>query len=164
MPGVRLCAWPLNKAFYQGLIAGFWLLFGGSGVASEEVRPMPNVWGCLLYASNTPSPVQAPDRINPFDKTLEEETGFKSLQRVGENQTAMVAGREGVLTFPGELRVQITNLSQERDGRLLVALQVFRGNKELLLTQARLREGVPLFIRGPAWRQGELIIAVVIGS
>jgi hypothetical protein len=164
MPGVRLCAWPLNKVSYQGLIAGLWLLFGSVGVSSEQGRPMPSVWGCLLYASNTPSPVQAPDRINPFDKTLEEETGFKSLQRVGENQTAMVAGRDGVLTFPGELRVTITNLSQERDGRLLVALQVYRGNKELLLTQARLREGVPLFIRGPAWRQGELIIAVVIGS
>lgn len=162
MPGVRL--WPLSRASYQGLIAGLWLLFGSIGVSSEQVRPMPNVWGCLLYASNTPTPVQAPDRINPFDKTLEEETGFKSLQRVGENQTAMVAGRDGVLTFPGDLRVTITNLSQERDGRLLVALQVYRGNKELLLTQARLREGVPLFIRGPAWRQGELIIAVVIGS
>lgn len=163
MLGVKLCAGRLGKASYYRLIFGVWLLLAGAEVSSAQVQPMPNVWGCLLYASNAPSPVQAPDRINPFDKTLEEETGFKSLERVGENQTAMVAGRDGVLTFPGELRVMITNLSQERDGRLLVALQVYRGTKELLLTQARLRQGVPLFIRGPAWRQGELIIAVVIG-
>jgi hypothetical protein len=162
MPGVELCAVRLSKPFCWQLIVGIWFVLIGVGVSPGQAPPV--IWGCLLYASNSPSPAQAPDRINPFDKTLEEETGFKSLQRVGQNQTVMVAGRDGILTFPGELRVTITNLSQERDGRLLVGLQVYQGNKELLLTQARLREGVPLFIRGPAWRQGELIIAVVIGS
>jgi hypothetical protein len=124
----------------------------------------PNVWGCLLYASNSPAPVQTPGRLNRYDKKLEQETGFSSLQTLGENQTQFAAGRSGVLTFPGDLRITVTSISRGPDGKILVGLELFRGEKQLLLTQAKLNQGSPLFIRGPAWRQGELIIAVVVGS
>jgi hypothetical protein len=123
-----------------------------------------NVWGCLLYASNSPATVQTPGRLNRYDKKLEQETGFSSLQTLGENQAQFTAGRNGVLTFPGDLRVTVTSLSRGPDGKIIVGLELFRGDKQLLLTQAKLNQGSPLFIRGPAWRQGELIIAVVVGS
>ena len=131
---------------------------------SARAEPMPaNVWGCLLYASNSPDPVQTPVRLSRYDKKLEQETGFSSLRTLGENQAQFVAGRNGVLTFPGDLRVAVTSLSRGPDGKILVGLELFRGDKQLLLTQAKLNQGSPLFIRGPAWRQGELIIAVVVG-
>jgi hypothetical protein len=123
-----------------------------------------NVWGCLLYASNSPAPVQTPGRLNRYDKKLEQETGFSSLQTLGENQAQFTGGRNGVLTFPGDLRVNVTSISRGADGKIVVGLELFRGDKQLLLTQAKLSQGSPLFIRGPAWRQGELIIAVVVGS
>jgi hypothetical protein len=123
-----------------------------------------NVWGCLLYASNSPAPVQTPGRLNRYDKKLEQETGFSSLQTLGENQAQFTGGRNGVLIFPGDLRVNVTSISRDADGKILVGLELFRGEKQLLLTQAKLNQGSPLFIRGPAWRQGELIIAVVVGS
>jgi len=106
--------------------------------------------------------VQTPVRLSAYGKRLEQETGFTSLQTIGENQAQLTPGRGGVLTFPGELRVVVTSVSRERDGKLVVGLELFRGEKELLLTQAKLNQGSPLFIRGPAWRQGELIIAVVV--
>ena len=123
-----------------------------------------NVWGCLLYASNSPAPVQTPGRLNRYDKKLEQETGFSSLQTLGENQAQFTGGHSGILTFPGDLRVTVTSISRDADGKILVGLELFRGEKQLLLTQAKLNQGSPLFIRGPAWRQGELIIAVVVGS
>lgn len=123
-----------------------------------------NVWGCLLYASNSPAPGQTPGRLTRYDKKLEQETGFSSLQTLGENQAVFTVGRSGVLTFPGDLRVAVTSISRGSDGKILVGLELFRGDKQLLLTQAKLNQGSPLFIRGPAWRQGELIIAVVVGS
>jgi hypothetical protein len=134
---------------------------------SLPVRAEPgtaNVWGCLLYASNSSAPVQTPGRLNRYDKKLEQETGFSSLQTLGENQAQFTGGHSGVLTFPGELRVTVTSISRGADGKILVGLELFRGEKQLLLTQAKLNQGSPLFIRGPAWRQGELIIAVVVGS
>ena len=123
-----------------------------------------DVWGCLLYASNSPAPVQTPGRLNRFDKKLQQETGFTSLQTLGENQAQFTAGRNGTLTFPADLRVTVTSISRGADGKIVVGLELFRGEKQLLLTQAKLNQGSPLFIRGPAWRQGELIIAVVVGS
>ena len=123
-----------------------------------------SVWGCLLYASNSAAPVQTPGRLNRYDKKLEQETGFSSLQTLGENQAQFTGGRIGILTFPGELRVHVTSISRGPDGKILLGLELFRGDKQLLLTQAKLNQGSPLFIRGPAWRQGELIIAVVVGS
>ena len=132
---------------------------------STRADPIPaNVWGCLLYASNSPAVAQTPGRLNRYDKKLEQETGFSSLQTLGENQAQFAAGHNGVLTFPGDLRVNVTSLSRGPDGKILVGLELFRGEKQLLLTQAKLNQGSPLFIRGPAWRQGELIIAVVVGS
>jgi len=124
----------------------------------------PDVWGCLIYASNSTAPVQTPGRLNRYDKKLEQETGFSSLQTLGENQAQFTGGHSGVLTFPGDLRIAVTSISRSPDGKILVGLELFRGEKQLLLTQARLNQGSPLFIRGPAWRQGELIIAVVVGS
>ena len=123
-----------------------------------------NVWGCLLYASHSTAPVQTPVRLSQYDKKLEQETGFSSLQTLGENQAQFSPGRSGILTFPGDLRVAVTSISRSPDGKIVVGLELFRGEKQLLLTQAKLNQGSPLFIRGPAWRQGELIIAVVVGS
>ena len=152
---------PVRKgaAFALGSLAALFLCVSVSAQA-----PFPALWGCLLYASNNAGPAWTPVRLNAYGKRLEQETGFTSLQTVGESQAQFVPGHGGVLTFPGELRVTVTNISRERDGKLLVGLELFRGDKELLMTQAKLSQGSPLFIRGPAWRQGELIIAVVVGS
>jgi hypothetical protein len=141
-----------------------WSLCLGAGFSTRADPVTANVWGCLLYASNSPAPVQTPGRLNRYDKKLEQETGFSSLQTLGENQAQFTVGRSGVLTFPGDLRVTVTSISRGADGKVLVGLELFRGEKQLLLTQAKLNQGSPLFIRGPAWRQGELIIAVVVGS
>ena len=133
-------------------------------LAAQAETPFPALWGCLLYASNNASPAGAPVRLSAYGKRLEQETGFTSLQSVGESQAQFVPGRGGVLAFPGDLRVMVTSISREHDGKLLVGLELFRGDKQLLMTQAKLSQGSPLFIRGPAWRQGELIVAVVVGS
>src|SRR5690242_3206533 len=93
----------------------------------------PIVWGCLLYASNNPGPVQTPVRLNRYDKKLEQETGFTSLQTVGENQAQLTAGHGGVLMFPGDLRVAVMSVSREPDSTLLVGLELFRGDKQLLV-------------------------------
>ncbi len=119
------------------------------------------MWGCLLYASNEPGEAVFPARLSRYGKRLEVETGFSHLQTLGENQTQLTPGRAGALAFPGNLRVAVNSVTHDDAGQMLVALQLFRDDKELLLTQAKLSHGSPLFIRGPAWRQGELIIAVI---
>lgn len=162
--------WATNSASAMRITLGghaLWTLLGFCLVLNLSARAdpaAPNVWGCLIYASNSPDPVQTPGRLNRYDKKLEQETGFSSLQTLGEKQAQFTGGRGGVLTFPGDLRVTVTSISRSPDGKILVGLELFRGEKQLLLTQARLNQGSPLFIRGPAWRQGELIIAVVVGS
>jgi hypothetical protein len=38
------------------------------------------------------------------------------------------------------------------------------GTKQVMETQAKVGQGSPLFIRGPNWRDGQIIIVVMLGT
>jgi len=60
--------------------------------------------------------------------------------------------------------VLLTSLSSSPDGKYLVGLLFVEANKQVMETQARVARGSPLFIRGPDWRDGQIIIVVLIAT
>src|SRR5258708_33740436 len=88
-----------------------------------------------------------------------------SNSRVMEWCQSAVEGRpENLLVSAGDIQVLLTSLSRASDGKYLVGILFLEGTNQVMETQARVGERSPLFIRGPDWRGGQIIIFVMVGS
>jgi hypothetical protein len=133
-------------------------LMAGSGHAAESV------WGCLLYASNDGQKTDIPVRLSRYEQRLNTAFGYSKLHLLGEGQTTVKSPDQNWLVFGGDIKIQFTSLQKNEEGQFLVGLEIFQGNKQVIETQARVGRDSPLFIRGPEWRNGKIIIVVMIAS
>jgi hypothetical protein len=130
--------------------------------------PSEAVWGALLYASNDraaeKAETQIPSRIRTYDERLEKLLGYASIQTLGQGQTRIEPNNSGSIVFHGSIRIELTGLTRRPRDRFLVGLRLFHGEHQLIETQAEVTRGSPLFIRGPLWRDGQLVVAVMVTS
>jgi hypothetical protein len=150
----------------------------GAGLILAAARPTlagdapvgaaQSVWGCLLYASNQRAAEkvsnQIPTRIRGYDERLEKLLGYASLQTLGQGETIVEPNALGSIVFHGNIRVELTGLTRQSGEHFLVGLRLFHGDHQLIETQAKVTRGSPLFIRGPLWRDGQLVVAVMVVS
>jgi len=156
---------PLNGWLWRGcqiccLAAS--LLFAIPARAQPE--PEPEVWGCLLYASNDKAPGELPALLSRYYQRLHENLGYSSFRVVAQGETALKPGQENWLKVGSDIKVLLYSVSRTERGEYTMTLQVFDGGKPLIETQARVNRGSPLFIRGPAWHAGQLVLAVMVES
>jgi len=81
---------------------------------------------------------------------------------IAQREIAVENQAENLLVSAGALQVLLTSLSSSLDGKYLVGLLFVEGNKQVMETQAKVTQGSPLFIRGPNWRDGQIIIVVML--
>jgi hypothetical protein len=151
----------LRKGCRFYLLAAFLLLFGAfakPAIATEHV------WGCLLYASNSTKAFDLPSRLSGYDARLRNGLGFSTYRVIAQRETAVEDRPKNLLVSAGDIQVRLTSLSRTSDGKYLVGILFLEGANQVMETQARVGEGSPLFIRGPDWREGQIIIVVMIGS
>jgi hypothetical protein len=151
----------LRKGCRFYLLAAFLLLFGAfakPAIATEHV------WGCLLYASNSTKAFDLPSRLDGYAARLRTGLGFSNYRVIAQRETAVEGRPENLLVSAGDIQVLLTSLSRASDGKYLVGILFQEGTNQVMETQARVGEGSPLFIRGPDWREGQIIIVVMIGS
>jgi len=141
-------------------MAGF--AFGLTMVAPAHAND--KLWACLLFASNEKMSRDVPTWIKNYNGRLEKLVGYTGLRSLGQNEVTLQAGRPAMVNLPGNMRIQLSNWIREGHGRFLVSIKFFRRDRALIETQARMSRGSPLFFRGPAWRKGRLVVAVVIGE
>jgi hypothetical protein len=163
---------PGNCSFRTFLL-GAGLLFVMAGLTQAGEAPVvESVWGCLLYASNdrAAEKVQAqaqtpiPARIREYDERLEKLLGYASIQTLGQGETVIEPNRPSSIVFHGNIRVELTGLTRQPGEHFLVVLRLFQNDHQLIETQANVTRGSPLFIRGPLWRSGQLVVAVMVVS
>jgi hypothetical protein len=155
---------PLNGWLWRGcqifcLAAS--LLFG---IAVRAQAEQPEVWGCLLYASNDKAPGELPALLSRYYQRLHENLGYSTFRVVAQGETALKPGQETWLKVGTDIKVLLYSVSRTDHGEYTMTLQVFDGGKPLVETQARVNPGSPLFIRGPAWHAGQLVLAVMVES
>ena len=138
------------------------LLFGIP--ARAQAQPEAEVWGCLLYASNDKASGELPTLLSRYYQRLHENLGYSAFRVVAQGETALKPGRETWLKVGTDIKVHLYSVSRTDRGEYTITLQVFDGGKPLVETQARVNPGSPLFIRGPAWHAGQLVLAVMIES
>jgi hypothetical protein len=133
--------------------------------SSVPARAEEALLGWLLYASNDGKPgSELPADLSNYNQRLPKAFGYSSLRVIGEGRTTVGPQGQRFLIFTGDLKIMLTNLTREKDGRYLIGLQLFQGDEPVLEAQAQMTRGSPLFIRAPTWRQGQLILAVMVTS
>jgi hypothetical protein len=156
---------------FRTLLLGAGFLFALTGLTQAGEAPVvESVWGCLLYASNdraaekVQTQTQIPTRIRDYDERLEKLLGYASIQTLGQGETVVEPNRPTSIVFHGNIRVELTGLTRQPGEHFLVVLRLFQNDHQLIETQANVTRGSPLFIRGPLWRSGQLVVAVMVVS
>jgi hypothetical protein len=121
-------------------------------------------WGCLLYASNAGKTIDLLPPLSGYDAPLRRSLGYSNYRVIAQCEIAVVSPTQNRLVSAGDIHVLLTSLSLEPDGKYLVGLAFTEGTKQVMETEAKVSQGSPLFIRGPEWREGQIIIVVMILS
>jgi hypothetical protein len=134
------------------------ILFGaGLGSASAE----DSIWGALVLATNEKEPAAPPTELAPFAKSMRNVFGYNQFEVIGSH-TQKVEDPDGSWLIPSKrfcLRVKIRKSGQ---GQHLLTLLLYQEQKLLVGTRARLGDRSPLFIRGPLYGPGQLIIVLSV--
>ncbi len=135
------------------------LLGGAPGLFAESEA----IWSALVYATNEPKPEKPPSELAPYAKKLSTVFGYNQLRILSEHRTPIGKGGERWL-LPGKpfcLRVQNTG-KPGAGGDFQLALQLYQDKRLLVQTEAQLGRKCPLFVRGPLYKKGQLVILLVV--
>jgi hypothetical protein len=121
------------------------------------------LWACLLFASNEKMSRDVPAWLKNYHERLTKLVGYSGVRSLDQNEVSLQPGKPAVVNLRGSMRIVLSDFVREGNGRFLVKIKFYRGDRALIETQARISRGSPLFFRGPLWRNGRLIVAVVIG-
>jgi hypothetical protein len=150
----------LTKGCRFYLLAALVLILGTLAI---PVQATDHVWGCLLYGSNSvKASFDLPPRLSGYDLRLRNGLGFSNYRVIAQREADLENPSEYRLVSAGDIQVRLTSLSRASDGKYLVGIVFLEGTSQVMETQARVGEGSPLFIRGPAWREGQIIIVVMV--
>lgn len=119
------------------------------------------LWGSLLFATNQPLTEPIPEELLSYEKQLKKIFGYRYFKALGQSTRSFKDSSEQWL-IPGEKFSVRSFVQPTADSRYKVALQLFQNKKELVQTVAKLGPDSPLFIRGPLYGNGQLIIVVMV--
>ncbi len=160
------------RVFISGLAAGAFLLLANSGQAQTDPgkTPMGQVDFTVYYATNG-DPKIAGAKNSAVEKETEtrlrgeERLRFKNYRVLGHEMQPLFRSYENwaqPLRPSDEVLVRFEAQSTPtRDGTKL-DLELWLSRKKILKTDVRLEGRRPLFILGPEWRGGRLIVGVAL--
>lgn len=97
----------------------------------------------------------------------EEQLKFSHYRALGADTQAIFRSYENwaqPLKPSDEILVRFENRNQPTDDEISLDLELWLARKKILKTDAVLSPGVPLFVLGPEWRGGRLIIATALAE
>jgi len=135
----------------------FSLLFG---VLLSRPAQADVVWSALIYATNEKTPLPPPAELAAFSQKLQHIFGYNQLQLLSQHREIMDSRSEHWL-LPGKgfnLRVD-TKIAKEN---YLLDLQLYQEKRMVVQTIALLARRSPIFLRGPLYDAGQLIIVLAV--
>jgi hypothetical protein len=140
------------------------LFFAFFGLPTLPALAAENFWGCLIYASDAAQCNNLPERLGGYEARMRTAFGYARFCLIAQREMTFQTQRETGLAFSGDLKIVLTSLTGASDGEYLVRLLFLESEEPVLETQARVSRNSPLFIRGPNWRDGQIIIVVMVAA
>ena len=137
----------------------------GDGTAARKAQSSDKIWSAVLLATNPPTPKEAPPELGEFAPRLKRVFGYSQFEVIGA-ATEEIDEKTECWLVPSRnfwLEVKARRVaSKEARGGYLLNLQFFQDKRPILETQVKLAPGSPLFIRGPEYGHGQLIIVLQV--
>jgi hypothetical protein len=119
------------------------------------------IWSALILATNEPQPKPAPPELARYKPRLEKIFGYNHFELLNAQTRVMDTPDERWL-IPGKDFSMRVSSKEEARKRYLLQLQLYRDKTLLVETEAKLAPESPLFIRGPLYGRGQLIIVILV--
>ncbi len=156
-----------------------WILTLGCVKAQQPVAPPVEsllavkpatdgkVWGALVYATNdikglTGSTEVAPTDFADIPGRLGKVFPFQRFEILGQHLQDVFREYESWVVPTKDLFLKVDSKGPADGGGMNLHLQFWRDQQVLVKTDAVLKEGSPLFIGGPKWREGQLLFVLVL--
>ena len=135
------------------------------GTPSAIPPAQDKIWCGVMLATNADNPKKPPGELREFAPRLERVFGYNQFELVGSASNALGDKTESWLSpndsFSLELKARRA-MSRDARGGYLLNIQLFQGKRPLVDTEAKLAPGSPLFIRGPQYGHGQLILVLQV--
>jgi len=120
-----------------------------------------HIWSGVIVATNPEKPKEPPAELREFVPKLKRIFGYTQFELAGSATEAIDELTENWLVpspiFPLSVTARRTTSKEARGGYLL-NLRLFQENQRVIDSEVKLAPGSPLFIRGPQYGKGQIII------
>ncbi len=143
--------------------------------AAPATQPLPavkpatdgKVWGALIYASNEAKTASASKEVIPADfvdipARLAKVFPYQRFEVLGQHLQDVFREYESWVVPTKDLFLKVDSKGPAPGGGMNLHLQFWREQQVLVKTDTVLKEGSPLFIGGPKWRDGQLLFVLVL--
>lgn len=126
-----------------------------------------------VYHATDGDPTVAGEIARPVDADTERRLradrhlNFKHYRALGRDIQPLYRSYENwaqPLKPSDEVLVRFEARSRPQNDRIRLGLELWLSRKQILKTDVRLQGGSPLYVLGPEWRGGRLIIAIAIAD
>ena len=133
------------------------LFAGAQGLRARD----PVVWSALVLATNNPAPHEPAAELAPLAGKLKNVFGYNQFEVIGSHSEKMDNAQERWL-LPSKSFFLHVSSQKVSDAEYLLRLQLYQDKRMLVETKANLSSQSPLFIRGPLYADGQLIIVLLL--
>lgn len=155
-------------ALLAALLGGALAFAVAETIAVKATAPAPvanKIWSGLVVATNVSNPKPPPAVLREFAPRMKRVFGYNQFELAGSAVQEIGDRGESRLepsrSFWLALKARRA-LSKEAQGGYLLNLQLFQDKRPLVDTEAKLAPGSPLFIRGPQYGKGQLLIVLQV--
>lgn len=162
------------RTFLQLSLAVFALFLGGRAAAVEDAgRAKVGKLEVTVYYATNGDPDAAGERAQEIGEEIrtrlrsEGSLKFAHYRALGADTQPIFRSYENwaqPLKPSDEILVRFDARTQPAKDSVSLDLELWIARKKILKTDATLRPGRPLYVLGPEWRGGRLIIAVALAS
>jgi len=159
----------VNRAFHffgkitAALFAAAFLVTSISPVSAQQgpdAKQDGQIWGALFFGTNGEVEEASEGKAKAITDRLRKAFDEKHFQLLGEHTQAIFSEYESWVVPSKDIFLKIDSKGPARDGEgINLHLQVWREKNVLVKTDVVLRQD-PIFIRGPKWGDGYLILAI----
>ncbi|MFA7343046.1 MAG: hypothetical protein WC003_01965 [Terrimicrobiaceae bacterium] len=135
------------------------LLLAAALALGSAARASDDIWSALVLATNESPATGIPKPLGDFAPTIKKVFGYNSLYLLGQKKRALETAPDDWLVPSKDFFFRVTCLERE-PAHYRLRLDLFRDKELLLTTVARLARDAPLFIRGPQWGNGQLVLLI----
>jgi hypothetical protein len=156
-------------------IAGFIsaLLVSGAAAVEDPGREKLGLVRVTVYFATDGDPKVAGAKVLPVEESVvkrirsEERLRFKHYRLLGRDTQPLLRSYESwaePLKPSDEVMVRFEAQGVPEKNSAVLDLELWLARKKIVKTNAHLQEGKPLFMLGPEWRSGRLIIVVALAT